>query len=154
MFVQFIFLKFSFKNLIILLVFGVPFKEIMKGCQNQKIIVPNIVTDCVQSILAKGLYTKGIFRDLPFEEEAEVLRSALDHEEAVSFDESSPLTVAWLLLRWLRELPEPLIPFKHYDKVIQAKGKIFKLIRRKNLFFTFYIKIHYIFSNFFFSLRS
>lgn len=108
----------------------------MKSCQNQKIIVPNIVTDCVQHILAKGLYTKGIFRDLPSEEEAETLRIALDHEEAVSFEESSPLTVAWLLLRWLRELPEPLIPFSCYDNAITAKGNFYYYLLH-NLFYKF-----------------
>mgnify|MGYP005998071541 CR=1 FL=1 len=99
----------------------------MLSCENQKTIVPNIVVDSVQFILSKGLYTRGVFRELPFEEEAEALREALDHEEAVSFEESSPLTVSWLLLRWLRELPEPLIPSSFYNEVIATTCKETKL---------------------------
>lgn len=102
--------------------FGVSFEEVMLASEHFRTIIPPIVTDCVQFILSKGLYTKGLFRTIPSMTEVEILRKALDHGETVSFEETSPLTVAWLLLKWLRELPEPLMTYQSYDGVVTAES--------------------------------
>ena len=102
------------------LVFKIPFRDLMVICKNQRTIIPNFVKESVEYILCNGLTTTGLFKEIPSLEEAESLRIALDREEAVSFEETSPLTVAWLLLRWLRELPEPLIPYEFYDDIVKV----------------------------------
>ena len=101
-------------------VFGIAFEEVMLASEHFRTIIPPIVTDCVQFILSKGLYTNGLFRTIPSMTEVEKLRQALDHGETVSFEETSPLTVAWILLKWLRELPEPLMTYQSYDGVVTA----------------------------------
>ena len=102
--------------------FKISFRILLRHCKNQGVIIPNFIKESVEYLLCKGMNTPGLFKDVPSFEDAETLRIALDREEAVSFEESSPLTVAWLLLRWLRELPEPLIPSQFYDDVISVNS--------------------------------
>jgi hypothetical protein len=104
-------------------VFGLPLGDIIASGHSRRLIIPTVVTDCVEFILSKGLYTKGLFRDVSSVEEVETLRKAFDRNEAISFEESSPLAVSALLLYWLRELPEPLTTFACYDDIIAAKSR-------------------------------
>uniref|UniRef100_A0A8D2LGJ0 Rho GTPase activating protein 25 n=1 Tax=Varanus komodoensis TaxID=61221 RepID=A0A8D2LGJ0_VARKO len=78
--------------------------------------VPILVEKCVEFIRKRGLNEEGIFR-LPGQDNlVKQLRDAFDAGERPSFDQETDVhTVASLLKLYLRELPEPVIPWTLYE---------------------------------------
>ncbi|CAI5783430.1 GTPase-activating 25 [Podarcis lilfordi] len=94
--------------------------------------VPILVEKCAEFIRKHGLNEEGIFR-LPGQDNlVKELRDAFDAGERPSFDQDTDVhTVASLLKLYLRELPEPAIPWTQYEDFLlcgqlltadQAKG--------------------------------
>ncbi|XP_062995441.1 rho GTPase-activating protein 25 [Elgaria multicarinata webbii] len=78
--------------------------------------VPILVEKCVEFIKKHGLNEEGIFR-LPGQDNlVKQLRDAFDAGERPSFDQDTDVhTVASLFKLYLRELPEPVIPWTQYE---------------------------------------
>ncbi|XP_075899937.1 rho GTPase-activating protein 24 isoform X2 [Nelusetta ayraudi] len=79
-------------------------------------LAPMLVEQCVDFIRQWGLQEEGLFR-LPGQANlVKELQDAFDCGEKPSFDCNTDVhTVASLLKLYLRELPEPVIPFHKYD---------------------------------------
>ncbi|XP_063167637.1 rho GTPase-activating protein 25 isoform X2 [Candoia aspera] len=79
-------------------------------------LVPILVEKCAEFIRKNGLNEEGIFR-LPGQDNlVKKLRDAFDAGERPSFDQDTDVhTVASLLKLYLRELPEPVIPWPQYE---------------------------------------
>ncbi|XP_010808428.1 rho GTPase-activating protein 25 isoform X4 [Bos taurus] len=79
-------------------------------------LVPILVEKCAEFILEHGLNEEGIFR-LPGQDNlVKQLRDAFDAGERPSFDRDTDVhTVASLLKLYLRDLPEPVVPWSQYD---------------------------------------
>uniref|UniRef100_A0AAY4C4P5 Rho GTPase-activating protein 24 n=1 Tax=Denticeps clupeoides TaxID=299321 RepID=A0AAY4C4P5_9TELE len=79
-------------------------------------MAPMLVEQCVDFIRQWGLQEEGLFR-LPGQANlVKELQDAFDCGEKPSFDCNTDVhTVASLLKLYLRELPEPVIPFSKYD---------------------------------------
>ncbi|KAL4617324.1 rho GTPase-activating protein 24 [Arapaima gigas] len=79
-------------------------------------LAPMLVEQCVDFIRQWGLQEEGLFR-LPGQANlVKELQDAFDCGEKPSFDCNTDVhTVASLLKLYLRELPEPVIPFAKYD---------------------------------------
>ncbi|XP_041120956.1 rho GTPase-activating protein 24-like [Polyodon spathula] len=102
-------------------------------------LAPLIVEQCAKFIRSQGLLEVGLFR-LPGQATlVKELRDAFDAGEKPSFDSSTDVhTVASLLKLYLRELPEPLIPFSKYEDFLLcakllAGGKEQGLVELKTL---------------------
>ncbi|TNM84383.1 hypothetical protein fugu_008561 [Takifugu bimaculatus] len=82
-------------------------------------LVPLIVEQCVTFIRDHGLHEDGLFR-LPGQASlVEELKDAFDSGERPSFDGNTDVhTVASLLKLYLRQLPEPLVPFSRYQEFL------------------------------------
>ncbi|XP_062333609.1 rho GTPase-activating protein 24 [Osmerus eperlanus] len=80
---------------------------------------PMLVEQCVDFIRLWGLREEGLFR-LPGQANlVKELQDAFDCGEKPSFDCNTDVhTVASLLKLYLRELPEPVIPFSKYDEFL------------------------------------
>uniref|UniRef100_W5MV98 Si:ch211-247j9.1 n=1 Tax=Lepisosteus oculatus TaxID=7918 RepID=W5MV98_LEPOC len=77
---------------------------------------PLIVEQCVSFIQSHGLLEVGLFRQPGQATLVKELQDAFDAGEKPSFDSSTDVhTVASLLKLYLRELPEPVVPFSKYD---------------------------------------
>ncbi|KAM3830589.1 rho GTPase-activating protein 25 [Vipera latastei] len=78
--------------------------------------VPILVEKCAEFIRKNGLTEEGIFR-LPGQDNlVKKLRDAFDAGERPSFDQDTDVhTVASLLKLYLRELPQPVIPWSQYE---------------------------------------
>ncbi|XP_027524885.1 rho GTPase-activating protein 25 [Corapipo altera] len=78
--------------------------------------VPILVQKCAEFIREHGLSEEGIFR-LPGQDNlVKQLRDAFDAGERPSFDRDTDVhTVASLLKLYLRELPEPVVPWAQYE---------------------------------------
>ncbi|KAK0153453.1 Rho GTPase-activating protein 24 [Merluccius polli] len=79
-------------------------------------LAPMLVEQCVDFIRQRGLREEGLFR-LPGQANlVKELQDAFDCGEKPSFDRDTDVhTVASLLKLYLRELPEPVVPFSLYD---------------------------------------
>ncbi|XP_008145734.2 rho GTPase-activating protein 25 [Eptesicus fuscus] len=79
-------------------------------------LVPILVEKCAEFILEHGLSEEGIFR-LPGQDNlVKQLRDAFDAGERPSFDRDTDVhTVASLLKLYLRDLPEPVVPWSQYE---------------------------------------
>ncbi|KAM7416105.1 hypothetical protein PAMA_018262 [Pampus argenteus] len=83
--------------------------------------VPILVQKCVEYIKEHGLNEEGIFR-LPGQDNAvKQFRDAFDAGERPSFPSDTDVhTVASLLKLYLRELPEPVVPWTQYQDFLDC----------------------------------
>ncbi|KAK2819277.1 hypothetical protein Q5P01_024838 [Channa striata] len=84
-------------------------------------LAPMLVEQCVDFIRQWGLQEEGLFR-LPGQANlVKELQDAFDCGEKPSFDCNTDVhTVASLLKLYLRELPEPVIPFSKYEEFLSC----------------------------------
>ncbi|TRY98654.1 hypothetical protein DNTS_005898 [Danionella cerebrum] len=82
-------------------------------------MAPMLVEQCVDFIRCRGLQEEGLFR-LPGQANlVKELQDAFDCGEKPSFDCNTDVhTVASLLKLYLRELPEPVVPFSKYEEFL------------------------------------
>ncbi|XP_041750396.2 rho GTPase-activating protein 24 [Coregonus clupeaformis] len=88
-------------------------------------MAPLVVEQCVDFIRERGLLEVGLFRQPGQATLVKELQDAFDAGEKPSFDSSTDVhTVASLLKLYLRELPEPLVPFSRYQDFLVCGKKI------------------------------
>ncbi|XP_034027122.1 rho GTPase-activating protein 25 [Thalassophryne amazonica] len=88
-------------------------------------MVPILVQTCVEYIRQHGLNEEGIFR-LPGQDNAvRQFRDAFDAGERPSFPSDTDVhTVASLLKLYLRELPEPVVPWTQYQDFLDCTNTL------------------------------
>ncbi|XP_072244613.1 rho GTPase-activating protein 25 isoform X2 [Leuresthes tenuis] len=88
-------------------------------------MVPILVQKCVEFIKEHGLNEEGIFR-LPGQDNAvKQFRDAFDAGERPSFPSDTDVhTVASLLKLYLRELPEPVVPWSQYQDFLDCTNQL------------------------------
>ncbi|XP_037402063.1 rho GTPase-activating protein 24 isoform X2 [Pygocentrus nattereri] len=87
-------------------------------------MAPLVVEQCVDFIRERGLLEVGLFRQPGQATLVKELQEAFDAGEKPSFDSTDVHTVASLLKLYLRELPEPLVPFCRYQEFLMCGKKI------------------------------
>ncbi|XP_061658859.1 rho GTPase-activating protein 22-like isoform X2 [Syngnathoides biaculeatus] len=87
--------------------------------------VPLVVEQCVAFIRERGLQEVGLFRQPGQARLVRELQEAFDAGERPTFDSNTDVhTVASLLKLYLRQLPEPLVPFSHYQDFLLSGQKL------------------------------
>ncbi|XP_077595997.1 rho GTPase-activating protein 24-like [Stigmatopora nigra] len=87
--------------------------------------VPLVVEQCVAFIRERGLQEVGLFRQPGRSSLVKELQEAFDAGERPSFDSNTDVhTVASLLKLYLRQLPEPLVPFSHHKDFLLSGQKL------------------------------
>ncbi|KAK5858290.1 hypothetical protein PBY51_002443 [Eleginops maclovinus] len=88
-------------------------------------LVPLVVEQCVTFIREQGLHEVGLFRQPGQSSLVKELQEAFDAGERPSFDSSTDVhTVASLLKLYLRQLPEPLVPYRRYQDFLLCAQKL------------------------------
>ncbi|KAM9560898.1 rho GTPase-activating protein 22-like isoform 1-T1 [Salvelinus alpinus] len=106
-------------------IFGQHLEETMlceSGCGSRnKTVVPLLVHQCVCFIHQHGLTEEGLFRMPGQTNHVRELQDAFDCGEKPLFDSNTDVhTVASLLKLYLRELPEPVVPFNKYTEFLST----------------------------------
>ncbi|KAG2224629.1 hypothetical protein INT45_007874 [Circinella minor] len=89
----------------------------MTACFSENAMVPSVVQNIILALLNQDLSTEGIFRKngniRELKEMCEMVNKGQDYTQRL-FHQSSPIQLAALLKRFVRDLPEPLLTFKLY----------------------------------------
>nr|XP_055054771.1 rho GTPase-activating protein 25 isoform X1 [Misgurnus anguillicaudatus] len=84
-------------------------------------LVPILVEKCAEFIRVHGLHEEGIFRLPGQDNQVKQFREAFDAGERPSFPSDTDVhTVASLLKLYLRELPEPVVPWTQYQDFLDS----------------------------------
>lgn len=108
--------------------FGRSIHEIL---ERENCDVPTIVTQCITDISEKdGLATEGLFRISGEQTSINKLKDIFDNNTAQerTLTSYNIHTICGVLKLWLRELPEPLLTFELYDKIVHLESKLFYII--------------------------
>uniref|UniRef100_A0A8C9XH42 Rho GTPase activating protein 22 n=1 Tax=Sander lucioperca TaxID=283035 RepID=A0A8C9XH42_SANLU len=104
-------------------VFGQHLEETMlyEAQCGPQLLVPVLVEQCVCFIREHGLKEEGLFRAPGQTNHVRELQDAFDRGEKPVFDSTTDVhTVASLLKLYIRELPEPIIPFSKYTQFLSC----------------------------------
>jgi len=104
---------------------GVPLDVILK---REAAKIPSIIIQCIERIRSfpDGTKTEGLFRISGEHNQIIALRDIFDKVPIESRDLKpfSIHAIAGVLKMFLRELPEPLLPFSVYDKLVQIERNV------------------------------
>uniref|UniRef100_F6YAG6 Rho-GAP domain-containing protein n=1 Tax=Ciona intestinalis TaxID=7719 RepID=F6YAG6_CIOIN len=101
-------------------VFGCPLEKL---CEKEQTHIPNFIKLCVAEVERRGLEVDGIYRVSGNLSHVQKLRYMIDRDEPVNLSEpewEDIHLVTGALKMFLRELPEPVIPFAFFDKFVTA----------------------------------
>ncbi|KAJ7133435.1 hypothetical protein C8R44DRAFT_611721 [Mycena epipterygia] len=101
-------------------IFGVPLEDLM-GFDGEKGGIPRVVRDAIQFIRESGMEEEGLFRRSPQSVMLRAAQDAYDRGNVVSLNTfGDPHLAAVLLKKYLRDLPEPVIPESLYPIVCRC----------------------------------
>ncbi|NXO02367.1 HMHA1 protein, partial [Rhinopomastus cyanomelas] len=81
--------------------------------------IPFIVKKCISEIEKRALKTKGIYRVNGVKTRVEKLCQAFENgKELVELSQASPHDISNVLKLYLRQLPEPILPFRLYNELM------------------------------------
>lgn len=105
--------------------FGVPLDRLMSHPINEGLEMPQIVESACRALdTPRAMEQEGIFRLSGTLSRIRELRAQYDRGLAADLEKEMELhVVSGLLKMWLRELPEPLIPYHLYDMFIDNYDK-------------------------------
>ncbi|XP_064589954.1 rho GTPase-activating protein 27 isoform X1 [Zonotrichia leucophrys gambelii] len=92
-------------------------------CERERGTVPRFVLQCIWTVERRGLDIDGLYRVSGNLATIQKLRYKVEHDEQLDLDDGrweDIHVVTGALKLFLRELPEPLVPFSHFDKFIAA----------------------------------
>lgn len=92
----------------------------------KELSAPKLVILCVQEIESKAISNNSLdlyklYRSMPPSDQLAELRQKINEDLIkVEFSDFSPYCVATILKKFLRELPDPVIPVQWYDRFLEA----------------------------------
>ncbi|XP_030640071.1 rho GTPase-activating protein 45 [Chanos chanos] len=96
--------------------FGREFSEVATGSSDG---IPFIIKKCICEIERRALRMKGIYRVNGVKTRVEKLCQAFENgKELVELSQSSPHDISNVLKLYLRQLPEPIMPFRLYNSLM------------------------------------
>ncbi|XP_011472689.1 rho GTPase-activating protein 45 isoform X1 [Oryzias latipes] len=96
--------------------FGRDFAQVA-GCASD--CIPFIITKCISEIERRALKMKGIYRVNGVKTRVEKLCQAFENgKELVELSQCSPHDISNVLKLYLRQLPEPIMPFRLYNTLM------------------------------------
>ncbi|XP_051495791.1 LOW QUALITY PROTEIN: rho GTPase-activating protein 45 [Apus apus] len=94
-------------------------QDFMKASRGSPDGIPFIVKKCISEIEKRALKTKGIYRVNGVKTRVEKLCQAFENgKELVELSQASPHDISNVLKLYLRQLPEPIMPFRMYNELM------------------------------------
>lgn len=112
-------------------VFGLPLEELTAkygvesdlGVGPAKLVIPTLLDDCISALHQMDMSVEGVFRKNGNIKGLRLLTELIDSDPThlPDFTKETPIQLAALLKKFLRELPDPLLTFKLYDLWISSQ---------------------------------
>ncbi|XP_010632647.1 rho GTPase-activating protein 8 [Fukomys damarensis] len=97
--------------------FGVSLQYLRE--KNQGELIPPVLRLTVTYLREKGLHTEGLFRRSASAQTVRQVQRLLDQGKPVNFDDYGDIHVPAVILKtFLRELPQPLLTFEAYERIV------------------------------------
>ncbi|NWI64027.1 HMHA1 protein, partial [Todus mexicanus] len=94
-------------------------QDFTKASQRSSDGIPFVVKKCISEIEKRALKTKGIYRVNGVKTRVEKLCQAFENgKELVELSQASPHDISNVLKLYLRQLPEPIMPFRMYNELM------------------------------------
>ncbi|NXK24553.1 HMHA1 protein, partial [Arenaria interpres] len=94
-------------------------QDFTKASQSSSDGIPFIIKKCISEIEKRALKTKGIYRVNGVKTRVEKLCQAFENgKELVELSQASPHDISNVLKLYLRQLPEPIMPFRLYNELM------------------------------------
>uniref|UniRef100_A0A8C8VGU2 Rho GTPase activating protein 45 n=1 Tax=Pelusios castaneus TaxID=367368 RepID=A0A8C8VGU2_9SAUR len=94
-------------------------RDFTQASQNSSDGIPFIIKKCICEIEKRALKTKGIYRVNGVKTRVEKLCQAFENgKELVELSQASPHDISNVLKLYLRQLPEPIMPFRLYNELM------------------------------------
>jgi hypothetical protein len=98
-------------------VFGMTFAQLAVRFPNTKL--PPFFTKCLEHIERKGIDTVGIFRLAGSSMQILSLQQLCSADQDINYDQFDIHSVATFIKRFLRNIPEPIIPYDAVDEILR-----------------------------------
>lgn len=103
--------------------------DVNSGVGSGYLRVPTLLDDAISAMRQMDMSVEGVFRKNGNIRRLKELAERLDSKEDVDLSKESPVQVAALLKKFLRELPDPLLTHKLHDLFSASQSK---LVRRSS----------------------
>lgn len=91
--------------------------------------IPSVVTRCIEEVELRGMDIEGIYRKTGGNSQVKMIQEGFDKQE--DFDISDPAlditAVTSVLKQYFRKLPNPLLTFEVYERVLESNCEFFLL---------------------------
>lgn len=91
--------------------------------------IPSVVTRCIEEVELRGMDIEGIYRKTGGSGQVKIIQEGFDKTE--DYDISDPgldiTAVTSVLKQYFRKLPNPLLTFDIYDRVLESTSKFLRL---------------------------
>lgn len=86
--------------------------------------IPSVVTRCIEEVELRGMDLEGIYRKTGGNSQVKAIREGFEKQE--DYDISDPdldiTAVTSVLKQYFRKLPDPLLTFDVYDRILESNG--------------------------------
>ncbi|KAK5998688.1 putative Rho-type GTPase-activating protein 4 [Cladobotryum mycophilum] len=96
--------------------------ELSERCEFEHRQIPNVVTRCIEEVELRGMDQEGIYRKTGGNSQVNMIKDGFDKSE--TYDISDPdidiTAVTSVLKQYFRKLPNPLLTFDVYERVLES----------------------------------
>lgn len=101
--------------------------ELVERADYERRQIPSVVTRCIEEVELRGMDIEGIYRKTGGSGQVKIIQEGFEKTE--DFDISDPdldiTAVTSVLKQYFRKLPNPLLTFDIYDRVLESTGRFF-----------------------------
>lgn len=98
--------------------------ELAERCEFEHRQIPSVVTRCIEEVELRGMDQEGIYRKTGGNSQINMIKEGFDKSE--NYDISDPdldiTAVTSVLKQYFRKLPNPLLTFDVYERVLESNG--------------------------------
>lgn len=124
--------------------FGCPLSQLNERCGVEtkfgfglgSLIIPVFIENAISTLMKSNLAVEGIFRKNGNIKHLAVLESRLSDDPKLELDTESPIQLAALIKKFLRDLPEPLLTYRLYRLFLLSQKMESREAMRKLLHYT------------------